>query len=58
MVGEVDPVRGYSGSGEAELEQWATDLRGKAIVPGAGHWLQQERPEEVNRLLLAFLRSL
>jgi pimeloyl-ACP methyl ester carboxylesterase len=26
-------------------------------VEGAGHWLQQERPDEVNRILLEFLRE-
>jgi pimeloyl-ACP methyl ester carboxylesterase len=26
-------------------------------VAGAGHWVQQERPDEVNRILLAFLRE-
>jgi|tagenome__1003787_1003787.scaffolds.fasta_scaffold18697198_1 pimeloyl-ACP methyl ester carboxylesterase len=25
------------------------------ILAGAGHWLQQERPEEVSRLLLDWL---
>ena len=25
------------------------------LVKGAGHWVQQERPDEVNRILLAFL---
>jgi pimeloyl-ACP methyl ester carboxylesterase len=33
-------------------------LRGSHILEGAGHWVQQERPEEVNRLLLDFLGSL
>jgi pimeloyl-ACP methyl ester carboxylesterase len=28
------------------------------ILAGCGHWTQQERPNEVNELLLAFLRSL
>jgi pimeloyl-ACP methyl ester carboxylesterase len=28
------------------------------ILPGAGHWLQQERPVEVNDALMAFLVSL
>ena len=33
------------------------DLRMERIVPGAGHWIQQERPAEVNAALLEFLRS-
>lgn len=28
------------------------------ILEGCGHWTQQERPEQVNELLLGFLRSL
>jgi pimeloyl-ACP methyl ester carboxylesterase len=28
------------------------------IVPGCGHWTQQERPEDVNDLLLKFLDGL
>jgi pimeloyl-ACP methyl ester carboxylesterase len=31
------------------------DLRGCQLLPGAGHWVQQEQPEAVNRLLLDFL---
>ncbi len=26
-------------------------------IEGAGHWVQQERPDDVNRILLAFLRE-
>jgi pimeloyl-ACP methyl ester carboxylesterase len=32
-------------------------LRGCHLLPGAGHWVQQEQPEAVNRLLLDFLQS-
>jgi pimeloyl-ACP methyl ester carboxylesterase len=41
-----------------EMEQWITDLRGVVLVPGAGHWVQQERPEEVNAALIKFLSGL
>ncbi|TAJ84380.1 MAG: alpha/beta hydrolase [Reyranella sp.] len=33
-------------------------LRGSHILDGAGHWVQQERASEVNRLLIEFLKSL
>jgi pimeloyl-ACP methyl ester carboxylesterase len=58
MVGEHDPVRRYSGRHEKTLGDWATDLRVNQVIPDAGHWLQQERPEVVNRLLLGFLADL
>ena len=35
-----------------------TDLRGADILPGCGHWTQQERPDEVNVRLMAWLKSL
>jgi pimeloyl-ACP methyl ester carboxylesterase len=34
-----------------------TQWRGTHIVEGAGHWVQQEQPEEVSRLILQFLRG-
>jgi pimeloyl-ACP methyl ester carboxylesterase len=43
---------------EAQMRPWMPALRGFHLLPEAGHWIQQERPEEVNRLLLDFLRSL
>ncbi|HWT08045.1 MAG TPA: alpha/beta hydrolase [Roseomonas sp.] len=40
-----------------KMETEATaDWRGTHLVPGAGHWVQQERPGETVRLLLDFLR--
>jgi len=35
-----------------------TDLRFSRIIDGAGHWVQQEAPQEVNGALLEFLASL
>jgi pimeloyl-ACP methyl ester carboxylesterase len=30
----------------------------EVMIEGAGHWLQQERPDEVNETLLDFLSRL
>jgi pimeloyl-ACP methyl ester carboxylesterase len=35
-----------------------SDFRGSTIVPGAGHWVQQEAPAAVNQTLDAFLTGL
>jgi len=58
MVGDRDPVRHYAGPQEAAQQEWLTDLRGQIVLPGAGHWLQQERANEVNAALTEFLRGL
>lgn len=34
------------------------NLRNSQVVDGAGHWIQQERPDETNRILLEFLGNL
>jgi len=34
-----------------------TNMLGVHLVEGAGHWVQQECPEEVSRLLIRFLRQ-
>jgi pimeloyl-ACP methyl ester carboxylesterase len=56
VVGSRDPVKQFMPP-EA-MDGWVTDLRGKVELEGAGHWVQQERPEEVNEALLSFLGSL
>jgi pimeloyl-ACP methyl ester carboxylesterase len=40
------------------MKEWVTDLRASVLVPGAGHWIQQERPAETNAALLDFLGGL
>ena len=32
--------------------------RKQSIIPGAGHWIQQERPREINELLVEFARGI
>jgi pimeloyl-ACP methyl ester carboxylesterase len=53
LTGERDPVRGFMPA-EA-MDGWVADLRASVVVPGAGHWVQQEAPEAVNDALLRFL---
>ena len=40
-----------------ELERVLPNLRHKLIIDGAGHWVQQERPDEVNAALINFLKG-
>ena len=46
------------GSLEAMQHSACTEMRDCHLVDGAGHWVQQEKPEQVSRLLLAFLNNL
>ena len=54
--GADDPVLVMSppGVGDASL----ADHRGNVIIDGAGHWVQQEKPAEVNAALLHFIDSI
>jgi pimeloyl-ACP methyl ester carboxylesterase len=56
LTGERDPVRRFMPA-EA-MRGWVEDLRAEVLVPGAGHWVQQEAPEIVNAALLDFLAGL
>ena len=46
------------GALERMQNEACTDMRAVHMVEGAGHWVQQEQPEETSRLLIEFLRSL
>jgi pimeloyl-ACP methyl ester carboxylesterase len=41
----------------AEMERVLPGLRQKLIIDGAGHWVQQERADEVTAALIAFLKE-
>jgi len=45
------------GAAENMLSKACTRMVGFHLVEGAGHWVQQEQPEAVSALLLAFLRE-
>ena len=58
MVGSLDPALAILADAFANVDQNITDLRGNAVLDGAGHWLPLERTREVNSALLAFLGRL
>lgn len=60
IAGDHDMVTAFPGAAEliANMKQSVPMLRDTIMLPGCGHWTQQERPKEVNVALIDFLRSL
>lgn len=58
LTGDADP--GYVGSRTAieAMPQFVPDLRRTLVLPDCGHWIGEERPDEVNAALLEFLAGL
>ncbi len=60
VAGERDLVVAFPGAAEmiANLKASVPRLAETILLPGCGHWTQQERPAEVSAAMLRFLRSL
>lgn len=58
ITGELDGVNLMDPGGIQRMTDQLPDFRGAAIIPGAGHWVQQESPAAFNDALLGFLRTL
>jgi pimeloyl-ACP methyl ester carboxylesterase len=60
MVGDRDLVMAFRGMDKLlpALRQFVPQLRETIVLPGCGHWTQQERPAEVNAAMIAFLKAL
>lgn len=59
IAGSVDPVIAMSGPRALDRMRGSVpDLRGVHLLEHTGHFVQQERPQKTNRLLLEFLQSL
>ena len=58
VAGERDGVLKFMGGAYEKLEENVPRLSKKVLIPGKGHWIQQEDPQEVNRLILQFLKEL
>ncbi|MGH7416924.1 MAG: alpha/beta fold hydrolase [Candidatus Rokuibacteriota bacterium] len=60
VVGDRDLVVSFPGMDQliANLSKFVPNLRRTIMLPGCGHWTQQERPKEVNAAMLDFLKGL
>lgn len=58
--GERDAVRHFIPGGDLYADPGVAldDFRGSTIIPGIGHWVQQEAPEATNAALDAFVSGL
>ena len=60
IAGDRDPVVRFPGMDRLipNLVQLVPQLRRTLMLPGCGHWTQQERAAEVNAAIIDFLRNL
>ena len=60
VAGDQDLVVHFRGMDQLlpNLKKFVPELRQTIMLPGCGHWTQQERPKEVNDAILAFLTTL
>jgi pimeloyl-ACP methyl ester carboxylesterase len=60
VAGDRDLVVRFRGMDQLipNLAKFVPQLRGTIMLPGCGHWTQQERAGEVNAAMIEFLRSL
>jgi pimeloyl-ACP methyl ester carboxylesterase len=60
VAGDQDLVVHFRGMDQLlpNLPRLIPGLRRSVMLPGCGHWTQQERPREVNDEMIAFLKSL
>ncbi|MEU0498418.1 alpha/beta hydrolase [Mycobacterium sp. NPDC006124] len=58
LAGEYDLIAGNTPEALDVVRQSLPNLHALQVLPGAGHWLQQERPQAVTDALLDFLRAL
>jgi epoxide hydrolase A/B len=58
IAGDRDPVIARNRAAMDNLAEAAPGLRERVLLPGVGHWTQQERPDVVNDSLITFLAGL
>lgn len=58
VAGDKDGVIMMAAQALADMPKYVTDLRINELIPGIGHWTQQEAPAAVNEAILRFLGGL
>ena len=58
IAGSLDPVIEFLRDEYEALETNMPNLRGRILMEGAGHWIQQERPEAVTQTIAGFIGRL
>lgn len=58
ITGERDSTRTWLGEPIDRQGEWLPAHTGSHIIEDCGHWAQQERPDQVNALLLGFLHAI
>jgi pimeloyl-ACP methyl ester carboxylesterase len=57
IAGSSDGVIEFMAKALEELPTTVPGLKKTLILPDSGHWIQQQRPAEVNAAILEFVRS-
>jgi pimeloyl-ACP methyl ester carboxylesterase len=55
ISGSRDPVLAMTPP--SVMDGWLTDHRGTVLVDHAGHWVQQEKPDDVNAAIIGFVEQ-
>jgi pimeloyl-ACP methyl ester carboxylesterase len=58
VIGDADPTYPAARGGVDALPHTLPGLRRSLVIPGGGHWIGEERPDDVNAALLEFLAGL
>jgi pimeloyl-ACP methyl ester carboxylesterase len=57
IAGDRDGVIRMNPRAVSELSTSVPNLKGTLMIPGVGHWTQQERPDAVNGALIGFFKG-
>jgi len=58
ITGDRDAPLFWGAEAIERAKEYLVELRETVIIPGCGHWIQQEKPQETNRLIVDFVREL